>query len=643
MVLPGRILAGSSFRTRSHQVMQLLTRKHPKRFESGISIPDLREKSSSAEKLSDSQLIDVANRLRGSFHQDPDDVDATEWGFAISLEAIRRTLGMRLYDVQILAAEALAGGNVAELATGEGKTLSASPAAMLGALRGHTVHVVTPNDYLAGRDFEQLRPAFESLGISVGLLPENVPAGQKQAAYRCEVTYGTGYEFGFDYLRDRLALQQCHSLPLGTRLLEKLEGTAAPVEQIQGDHGIAIIDEVDNILIDEASSPLILSEGTDEEAVDAVAVRMAHDLAAELDPDSHFTVKGPAVNLTSDGHAFVHAPTLAIPASQLRRPWSEYVHQALRARLLFQLDAHYVVEEGKVQIVDGSTGRIFSDRTWSDGLHQAVEAREGLKITAERGALQQITRQRYFQLYECLCGMTGTANGCEQEFREVFDMGTIPIPRRLPCRRIVNPIRTFASADAKWSAIAAEVLTRQNAGQPVLIGTRTIAASETLATQLQSHRIPFQLLNGRQDAEEADIISRAGQSGRVTIATNLAGRGTDIKLDEASLTAGGMHVIVSEPHELARVDRQLVGRCSRQGDPGSTTTFVSAEDHLIRQYAPWLEKPIRRSSNRQDEVSFDLGSRIARIQSEIARRQSAARMELLRRDVNRESLISEIG
>ena len=310
---------------------------------------------------------------------------------------------------------------------------------------------------------------------------------------------------------------------------------------------------------------------------------------------------------------------------------------------MFHRDAHYVIDDGEIRIVDGSTGRIFSDRTWSDGLHQAIEAKEELTITSERSALAQITRQRYFQLYECLSGMTGTATGCEREFRDTYEMQLDRIPCRLPCQRTINPTRGFASADAKWSAIAEEVAEHWANSRPVLIGTRTIAESEVLADVLQAKGLPFQLLNGRQDAEEAAIIAAAGRSGAITIATNLAGRGTDIQLDEGARKHGGLHVIVSEPHELARIDRQLIGRCARQGDPGSTTTFISADDHLIQQHGPWLVRPIRQNASATDEIRIDLTTRIRGIQARVAQRQATARMDLMRRDLSRESLLSGIG
>ena len=608
----------------------------------GTSIAtEVRRSAKSLEQLTKRQLNDCAEGLRDDLTVEPANHQHLVTGFALAYESLRRTSGIRLYDVQLLASYAISRGHVAELATGEGKTFAATPAVMLGALRGQAVHVATPNSYLAERDFKQLRPAFDLLGISSGLLSDCSSPEEKRKAYSCEVTYGTGYEFGFDYLRDQLAYRNRNRNPLGQDLLARFAGDSEFATMQRGHH-MAIIDEVDNVLIDDAGSPLILSEAADENADDADACQLAHQLAQDLECGEHYEVGGAAISLTELGNERVHDSGLAIPFKQLHRPWGEYIQQALRALLLFQRDVNYVVDDGEIRIVDGSTGRIFSDRSWENGLHQAVEAKECVAITSERKALAQITRQRYYQMYDSLSGMTGTANGCEREFDSVYKMQVTRIPCRLPCRRTVNPIRAFASSQAKWASILAEVKEQRAAGRAVLVGTRTIAESELLAELLESKQLPFQLLNGRQDAEEAAIISQAGRSGAITIATNLAGRGTDIQLEESVKQCGGMHVIVSEPHELARIDRQLVGRCARQGDPGSTTTFVSAEDHLIQQHAQWLIRPIRKNASRNDELRIDLTSRIRAIQANVARRESVARMELMRRDLQRESLLAGI-
>ncbi|MCA9263998.1 MAG: hypothetical protein KDA60_09135, partial [Planctomycetales bacterium] len=413
---------------------------------------------------------------------------------------------------------------------------------------------------------------------------------------------------------------------------------------IQRSRAFAIVDEVDNVLIDDASSPLVLSGQTGQTAPDAIAHELACLLATTLVEGVDFRLSGTqrTIELTPGGMERIHAADVAIPVDALRRSWAEYVEQSLRARWLFRRDVHYVVDGDEVKIVDASTGRIFSDRTWSDGLHQAVEARERLRITAERVVLAQITRQRFYRLYGRLAGMTGTATGCEREFRSVYDLQIHPIPLRRPSQREVWETRLFADRLAKWEAIASEVERLHDQGRPILVGTRSIAESETLAALIEERGLSLQLLNGRQDAAEAAIVAAAGDSGAITIATNLAGRGTDIALDKRSLAAGGLHVIVAEPHESPRVDRQLIGRSARQGDPGSAQVFVAAQDELIQRAAPWLERPLRRGANSTGEIRMKLGNRLLKAQQALERAQAAQRQALLRRDLARDSILGQL-
>ena len=346
------------------------------------------------------------------------------------------------------------------------------------------------------------------------------------------------------------------------------------------------------------------------------------------------------MQLTEAGIERIHAADLEIPVAVLLRTWTEYVELALRAEFLLRLDVHYVVVQGVVQIVDASTGRIFSDRTWQDGLHQAVEAKEDVPITAQRHALAQITRQRYYRRYDRFCGMTGTAAGCEREFRQVYGLTVKVVPLRVPSRRLVLPTRFFATASAKWAAIVQSVLQIHAEQRPVLVGTRSICDSEHLAGLLQQRGLYFALLNGRQDATEAAIVARAGKKGAITIATNLAGRGTDIQLDRNLAARGGLHVILAECHESARIDRQLIGRCARQGDPGSAQTFVSAEDSLIQRFGPWLAESMRRHGDSLGEVAVDLTRPLRRLQRTAERFAYASRCALLRRDLSRDELLS---
>ena len=406
---------------------------------------------------------------------------------------------------------------------------------------------------------------------------------------------------------------------------------------------MAIVDEIDHVLLDDAGSPLILCDAPPDTASDSAACQLAYSLVDHLVKGLHFHLElAGAASLTEQGIQRVHAQEVAIPVKQLHRPWSEYVEQAIRAKYFFQRDVHYMLDQQQIHIIDGSTGRIYSDRTWSEGLHQAIEAKEGLPITSERTILAQVTRQRYFRNYRRLAGMTGTAVGCEAEFRKIYNLQIWEIPRRLPCRRQLYPTRAFTNAEAKWLAIAADVSHMHRSGRPLLIGTRTILESELMAALLRQRGLPFHLLNGRQDAEEAEIIAQAGQVGAITIATNLAGRGTDIRLNADVRDRGGLHVLVTAPNELERVDRQLVGRCARQGDEGSARTYVSADDDLIRIHGPWLERPLSSCADRQGELHLDIFRQLRKVQQLVERKQSAARLQLMHRDLARGSLFSRL-
>ncbi len=607
---------------------------------------DVRRHADRLQKLSDGCLQSAACALRESFARADTPLATVTEGLGLSVEALRRSVGVELYDVQLMASLATSLGNVAEMQTGEGKTFSVAPAAILSALRGNAVHVATPNTYLAERDYALLSPVFEVLGISAGLIGDsNATLDAKKGAYDCEVTYATGFDLGFDYLRDQAARQTTTHSPLGVGLLKQLRGaTTAARSTIQRGHSMAIVDEIDHVLLDDAGSPLILCDAPLGHAEDADACQLACRLVDGLvkGEDFHLNMTG-SVNLTESGNQRIHAREVAIPVKKLLRPWSEYMQQAIRAKFCFHRDEQYVRDEQQIQIIDGSTGRIFSDRTWSDGLHQAIEAKEGLAISSERSIMAQVTRQRYFRNYRRLAGMTGTAVGCEAEFRKIYNLKIWEIPRRVPCRRRLYPPRAFANVEAKYMAIAEEASVMHRTGRPILIGTRTIVESELMAALLRQRCLPFQLLNGRQDAEEAAIIAEAGKKSTITIATNMAGRGTDIRLHPDVRSLGGLHVIVAAPNELQRVDRQLVGRCARQGDEGSARTYVSADDDLIRIHGPWLERPLRNCSDRHGELRIDISQQLRKVQQLVERKQSTARLQLMQQDLARESLFSRLA
>ena len=531
--------------------------------------------------------------------------------FATVREASKRVMGMRHFDVQLVGALTLHRGRIAEMKTGEGKTLVATLAVYLNALPGKGVHVVTVNDYLARRDAEWMRPLYEFLGLSVGTIYAGQSSEEKRAAYSSDITYGTNNEYGFDYLRDNMAFS--------------LE------DKVQRGLHYAIIDEVDSILIDEARTPLIISGAVDEntelyQVVDRLAKHLVKGEVSE-DPDvpvsGDFLIeeKQKQVEITESGHNKVeelmreegllgeHDSLYAVQNLNLL----QHMHSALRARHLYQRDVDYIVAENQVVIVDEHTGRTMPGRRWSEGLHQAVEAKEGVPVQRESQTLASTTFQNYFRLYEKLAGMTGTADTEAFEFRQIYGLDVVVIPTNRPLiRKDLNDL-VYLSAEEKFEAIIKDVKAETEAGRPVLVGTASIETSEYLAGLMKEDGLAFNVLNAKQHQSEAEIIAQAGRPGAVTIATNMAGRGTDIVLGgnweaeaakienptdeqieqlkeewrarhEAVLAAGGLHVIGSERHESRRIDNQLRGRAGRQGDPGSTRFFLSMEDSLMRLF-----------------------------------------------------------
>lgn len=548
--------------------------------------------------------------------------------FALMFEAIRRTTGLEMFDVQLLAGLALARGAVAEMQTGEGKTLAAALPAFLYGLQGRGVHVVTPNAYLAERDWQQLAPAYELLGIRAGLLRERVPPEVKRAAYDCDVTYGTGYEFGFDYLRDQLARMSRRRHPLGCQLRELLQGrSTTDALPLQRGHSLAIVDEIDSVLIDEACLPLVLSETPHDSAETSPAAIAAYHAAQRVTEnlsesrDFQLDREANGVTLTESGLARVHAQQTQHSQLTLARPWSAYVENALRANYLLRRDVDYVREDQRVLIVDEFTGRVFTDRCWRDGLHQAIEAKEALPIRAEMVSAARISRQCYFQRYERLCGMTGTAAPSAREFRRLYQLRVVAVPPRIPSRRVTLPTRFFRDHEAKWQAIVRAMIELHRFGRPVLVGTRTIENSQVLASKLHMARIPFRLLNGRQDLAEAEVVATAGERRAITIATNMAGRGTDIRLERGAAELGGMHLLGVERHESPRIDQQLMGRVARQGDPGSCQFYVSADDSLLIDHAPELSRRMRNAPATGGELAADFSEEVFHAQR---RAESAA-------------------
>lgn len=532
--------------------------------------------------------------------------------FAAVREASRRLIGMRHFDVQLVAGWALVNGMIAEMQTGEGKTLAATLAACTAAAAGAATHIVTVNDYLAQRDAEELRPLYEGLGLTVGAVLQDMSVEQRREIYRRDIVYVSNKEVVFDYLKDRIALRETrHAQLLLRRLAGRAREAAEPI--LRGLH-YAIVDEADSVLADEARTPLIISE-TEHDAGAQVLYRTALDIASRLDASQHFQLsRNREVWLTPSGRAA--ALELASHRGEVWRStlWREDLMQkALSALYCFHRDRHYIVAEGKVQIVDEFTGRVMPDRSWEQGLHQMIEAKEDCELTGQRRTLSRITYQRYFRRYLRLCGMTGTAAEIRAELRRVYGLEVLRIPTRLPSQRKRMPDICWTHADARWSAVAAQARQLAESGHAVLIGTRSVEASERLSAEFSSHGIVHTVLNARHDKSEAEIIAHAGQPGRITIATNMAGRGTDIKLDALVRECGGLHVILTEFNESRRIDRQLFGRCARQGDPGSAVAVVSLQDDLFRRYAPRLARWSARAAGRAGVVPSWLTRLLVRV------------------------------
>jgi len=484
--------------------------------------------------------------------------------FAVVREASRRTLGMRHFDVQLLGGIILHQGRIAEMKTGEGKTLVATLPVYLNALTGEGVHVVTVNDYLARRDAEWMGAIYKFLGLDVGVIVHGLSFEERRAAYRCPITYGTNNEFGFDYLRDNMVVY--------------------PEQIVQRSLNYAIVDEVDSILIDEARTPLIISGAAEDSAQHYV--RFAQ-IAPQLRRGRDYEVdeKARTISITEEGLAKVER-LLGISDlfDDAHFELNHYLNQALKAKEFFQRDRDYVVKDGEVIIVDEFTGRLMPGRRYSDGLHQSIEAKEGVPVLKESQTLASITYQNYFRMYKKLAGMTGTAKTEEEEFRKIYGLDVVVIPTNKPMIRKDYPDLVFKTKEAKTRAIIRDIVERHKKGQPVLVGTISIEASEHLSRLLKREGVPHQVLNAKYHDKEAEIIKLAGQRGAVTIATNMAGRGTDIVLGEGVLELGGLHVIGTERHEARRIDNQLRGRSGRQGDPGSSQFYVSLEDDLMRLF-----------------------------------------------------------
>ena len=534
--------------------------------------------------------------------------------FALVREASRRVLGMRHYDVQLVGGMVLHKGKIAEMKTGEGKTLVATLAVVLNALSGKGVHVVTVNDYLASRDAAWMGKLYSFLGLSTGVIVHGLDDDERKTAYNADITYGTNNEFGFDYLRDNMKFYA-----------EQL---------VQRGHNFAIVDEVDSILIDEARTPLIIS-GASEESVGMY--RTVDDIVRQLTPE-HFTIdeKARTAMLTDAGvlrcEELLKLDNLFDPANITAQ---HHVLQSLKAHQVFKRDVDYIVQDDQVVIVDEFTGRLMAGRRYSDGLHQALEAKEHVTVAAENQTLASITFQNYFRLYDKLSGMTGTADTEAVEFQQIYNLEVISIPPNKPMVRRDHPDLIFRSRKEKFDAIVEAIAELHQKEQPVLVGTISIETSEMLSQRLTKLGIPHNVLNAKQHEKEAEIVAQAGQKGKVTIATNMAGRGTDIVLGDGVVDLGGLHILGTERHESRRIDNQLRGRAGRQGDPGSSQFFISMEDDLLRIFGGERMKMLSSRLGMDEDTPLDaklLTSQIENAQKRMESRNYEIRKHVLQYD-----------
>ncbi|HYO23535.1 MAG TPA: preprotein translocase subunit SecA, partial [Lacipirellulaceae bacterium] len=550
-----------------------------------VILPLVAECGPRLEQLSDPQLRKESLALRYRARSgEPLDRLMVE-AFALVREAGRRRLGMRHFEVQLLGGAAIHHRSIVEMQTGEGKTLTATLPLYLAALEGKGAHLATVNDYLARRDAEWMGPLYDALGMTVGIIQGQQPQDERRKAYACDVTYGTANEMGFDFLRDRLLRR---SLAAGQQDLfgQMLAGGKAASDQpVQRELNFMLVDEADSILIDEARTPLIISAlpGEDEQ-IAAEAYRWAAAMEAKFVEDEHYEYHHDdrEVDLSLAGRQLVRG--MAKPPAMDRLPLStiyDYVQRAIKVKREMFRDRHYVVRDGEIVIVDEFTGRLSEGRKWRAGIHQAVEAQEGVEITFATNQAARITVQDLFLRFTRLGGMTGTASTSSRELRKIYKVHVEAIPTNRPPIRRQLPTLVFGTAEEKWQAIVEDALAQLAANRPVLIGTRSIDKSERLTELLKAHGATPTVLNARHVEREAEIVAAAGQAGKLTVATNMAGRGTDIKLGPGVEQLGGLHVICSELHEAQRIDRQLIGRCGRQGDPGTYRQFLALDDEIL--------------------------------------------------------------
>lgn len=615
-----------------------------------LLVPRVRHFERYYDSVSDDELRKASMVLRGKARGGWNLDRLIPEAFGLGAVAIYRILGFRPFDVQIAAGVVMHYGGLVELATGEGKTVTASLPTYLNALPGKGTHVTTVNDYLAKRDAEWIGPVYRKLGLTLGCLQQKMDDRARVEAYQCDITYSTASEIGFDFLRDRLKLRggQTEAVPFWSAWTANDAGVRRD-PRVQRDLYYAIVDEADSIFIDEAKTPLIIANPT-QMATEAeqVVYKWADKLSRKMKRDVHFTfdLKKDKTELTDEGrHMMRYADPPRGAHTEAMDKLQEAVEKGLQAHHRFVKDQHYMISsEGKIVIIDESTGRPMPDRHWRDGLHQAVEAKEKVQINAASGHAAQITYQSLFRLYKKLGGMSGTLMPNFWELRKVYKRWTSKVPTNQPGKRINMLDAVYPTEDAKFDGVVVATREMVRQGRPVLIGTRTVEASEKLSQKLTAGGVQHLVLNARQDKSEAEVVASAGQMCRVTVATNMAGRGTDIKLGPGVAEAGGLHVIGTERHDAERIDRQLAGRAGRQGDPGSAQFFLSLEDQLLEGLGHRRRKELKRIGEEGGNRDWNAYRPLFRkAQRKVERKHYRQRLDLMHYDKQRQEMLQDLG
>ncbi len=609
-------------------------------------VPLVAEQDAWAAALHDEDIVGEARALGRRLRARGFEAPTVARLFALVREAADRALGMRHYDVQLVGGWVMLQGYVAEMETGEGKTLTATLALATAALSGRPAHLVTVNDYLARRDAEQMRPLYARLGLSVGIVVSGLSPAERRQAYAADIVYCSNKELVFDYLKDRIVLQGVSGW--ARLMVERLHRSQTRLDALvlRGLH-FAIVDEADSVFIDEARTPLVISAGEAAGRAESEVYEQALALAEGMIQGEDFTIDEVErrVVVTQDGEARIDRERRGLGGVWCQRQMAlDLTRNALAAIHLYRPGRDYLVKDEQVQIIDEFTGRLMPDRSWEGGLHQLIEVKEGLAPTARRETLARLSYQRFFRRYLHLAGMTGTAREVRHELWRVYRLNVVRVPPRRPLARRDLGSRVHRDAERKWRTVVDRVRELRNEGRPVLVGTRSVAASERLSAMLEAEGIAHTVLNARQDADEADIVARAGEAGRVTVATNMAGRGTDIRLSEAARDAGGLHVIATERHEAQRIDRQLFGRAGRQGDPGSHELHSAIDDEIARLYMPsWQRWLFRRWLRHGDGRSWWADVAMARAQRRAEKDHATTRRLLMQADERLERALSFAG